>query len=154
MQLFLSPWSAVTRVLGCGREEQSPVSYPCALWPSPEQRRVAALMAGGWQATHTVWPWRRYRIQRAYGRGSRAHCCERDSVRNSTQYLLQSSTGNAWAKQALWVHLHIARVVLVKCKLDIIIANKALSDPNLIRAFLKTLCKLFRILCPSPVLYV
>lgn len=50
--------------------------------------------------------------------------------------------------------LHIVRVMFVKCKLDVGIANKSLSDPNTISRFLKTLCKLFLILCPSPVFYV
>lgn len=136
------------------RQQKNGFLYPSALWPSPEQRCVSACIAGGWQATHTVCPSRRYCIHRAYGRFSRAQWCERDSVLNSTQYLLRRKStelvmiDKAQARYTFSMCLHIIWVVLVKCRLDIIIANKSVSDPKLINGFLKTYTNYFSFHAP------
>lgn len=103
---------------------QCKILPPSALWPSPEQRCVSVFIAGGWQATQTVCPSRRYCIHRAYGRFSKAQSWERDSVLNSTQYLLVreriklSTAGNAQSRWKFKTYLDVIQVELKKCKFD------------------------------------
>lgn len=99
-------WSSVQDMQGTDlfewviRQVLQPLSltYPSESRPSPEQRRLAEFMAGGWQLTHTVNPSLRYCIHRVRGRFSLAQWWVSDSVLNSMQYLEQKKKFHVLSK--------------------------------------------------------